>query len=265
MGMFHWELRPCLRKVPAFMAIILGRCRCPIMVSRRFQVRRAFADCPVGFEYPQSYDAPQQHYQHTTSYANQSPHTYATEPIDPQYYQSHYNHPIQGSYTSSFGSASVPSNPTRALSQESSYPYPPPGPNNYAWSQPTPVRSLSSGDPEEIAHNFPAVYRTNTYPSFERRMTGDTSQQHTPAGAGILPITMEGQLDQIPAHIHEPSSYQPLHMQGHEWSHPGSVGVYSSTWYPPPQGASEVRHDEEQPPMLPSQLYHPRSGSFEAG
>lgn len=162
------------------------------------------------------------------------------------------------------------------MSHESVYPYPPGSQNDLQWNQPPiAARSMSASQPEGLTHSMPHAYRTNTYPSFERRMT-DEMQQISTTNAGYMPVNIESHPNTMPTQFREPSSsYQPinLEMQQH-WpgggnEHPASLGgsiagAYSAGWYPQ-QRLTGMREGDDNGRMLPSQDSTTRRGDHNPG
>ncbi|KEF61404.1 uncharacterized protein A1O9_02970, partial [Exophiala aquamarina CBS 119918] len=217
----------------------------------------------VGLQYHPQYDPslqpqPQPEDLMASPYDSHSPRTLSSDATNAQYYQQ-YNHPLQGSYHAPFASASLPSTAT-GLAQGSGYPYPTGIPNGYQWGQhPAPSRSMSTGESEDLTHGFSHPYRTNTYPSFERRMTGEM-QQIPSTNAGYVTMSIGSSSSTIPAQLREPSTYHPMHMgMQQDWSSggqsgqmPGTTGSdYPSSWYPQ-QELTDLREEEDHPHLVSS-------------
>ena len=170
-----------------------------------------------------------------------------------QMYQQQYGHSQAGPYPSNFNTGGVPTTMTMAP-QEHLYDYQTPVSNgSYSWSQPT--RSISSNTSEDLSSGYPTPYRTSTYPSFERRMTGPMHQLHPTSS---LPMGMDSQQNAAHGEFHEPSSYNSMQMNmQHEWErggpHPAQnvsgpgVNSYNQSWYPPHSSVTEMRPGEDQP------------------
>lgn len=197
-----------------------------------------------------------------SAYPSHSPRGFSSDATNSQYYQQ-YGQPLQGSYHTPLSSSSLPPN-TAGLSQGNVYPYSAGPPNGYMWGQQsTPTRSMSTGESEEMAHGFSHAYRTNTYPSFERRMTG--GMQPVPStNPGYGAMTMSNSSSTIPAHIRDSSTYHPMQVEmQQDWSGGGpsahmsgaTGGGYSSSWYPQ-QGLSGMREEEDRTHILASQDHH---------
>jgi hypothetical protein len=230
----------------------------------------------LGLHYHPQYDPNQQPQPPSeellvSPYDSHAPRTFSSDATNPHYYQQ-YGHPLQGSYNAPFVSSSLPSN-TTGLPQGSVYPYSAGPPNGYQWGQqPAPTRSMSTGESEDLAHGFSHAYRTNTYPSFERRMTGE--MQHIPSTtAAYVTMSMGSSSSTIPAQLREPSTYHPMHM-GMQQDWPGGAqsaqlagttgGGYSSSWYPQ-QGLAGLREEEDHAHILSSQDHHSRRGEHNPG
>ena len=159
------------------------------------------------------------------------------------------------------------------LPQGSVYQYSAGPPNGYQWGQqPAPTRSMSTGEPEDLAHGFSNAYRTNTYPSFERRMTGE--MQHIPStSAAYVTMSMGSSSSTIPTQLREPSIYHPIHMgMQQDWSGGAQSaplagttgGGYPSSWYPQ-QGLAGLREEEDHAHILASQGHRSRRGAHNPG
>ena len=210
----------------------------------------------------------------TSSYGmSHSPGHYGTESLNPQYFPQ-YGQSIANPYSSStFASGSLPSNMT-TMPQESPYPYPTADQNGvYIW--PSQSRSMSTGESEEVSQGFASAYRTQTYPSFERRMTGEM-QQLPVTSSNLMSTNMESQQSPVPPNFREPTSFQPLHADvRHDWAGRGPnppahlpsspSGPYMMGWYPNQPGLTEVREEQNQPHVLPSQIHNPRRSQHKPG
>ncbi|KAK5458178.1 hypothetical protein LTS15_004257 [Exophiala xenobiotica] len=229
-----------------------------------------------GLEYASPFEQhQQQHGQVVTPspYLNHSERHYATEPMRSGYYP-HYGNPPSGTYPSVFATGSLPSTMT-TMSQESAYGYPTAQSNEaYNWGHP-PTRSMSGSESEEMQHGFPAAYRSQTYPSFDRRMTGDL-QHMPPASHSPMPAGLENPQSSIPASFREPTSYQPVHLDmQHGWAGGGSgeapqltgsaATAYPQGWYPNAPGMTGAREEEGHPHILPSQSHDPRANQRKPG
>lgn len=198
----------------------------------------------------------------TSPYSNQSIRSYGVEQTNSHYYNQ-YTTPTQGQYSSAFSPGSLSSSGP-ALSQESSYPYPSTAPNGYPWGQGQSLphqtsRSLSSGEPDEGGHGFPHAFRTNTYPTFDRRSVSDM-QHHPSTVPGFHRMSTEGQVAPMAAPYREPGSYQSMqswHNTG--MSDPGqSVGVYQPQWYSQ-QGLRDLREEADMSALMSAQGRHPHT------
>ncbi|KAJ9612268.1 hypothetical protein H2200_003865 [Cladophialophora chaetospira] len=221
-----------------------------------------------GLEFVPSYDGNQQHNQRQqilaqSSYSSQS---YATDPMNPQIYQQPYGHSLPTQYSSTFTTGSLPTT-MASLAQEHPYEYQTHQPNGaYHWGQQT--RSISSDASEELSSGFPTPFRTNTYPSFERRMTGHM-QHLPPTSSSMGPMGIENQHSATHSEFEEPVAYQSMHMGMRHWgggaagslpqaSAPGGAS-YSQGWYQPHSSMTELGQEEGQPhQILPSQSHNTR-------
>lgn len=179
---------------------------------------------------------------------------------------------MPGSY--SFTGGTLPAKMT-TLSQESSYEYQTSPLNGaYNWNM-TPTRSMSAGEAEDLSHGFPVAYRTSTYPSFERRMTGDMQQlPHT--STAHMPMSMASQQHSMPPEFREPTPYRPVRVDmQHDWGGGGAehaahlagpVGSsYSPGWYAHQPGLTDVREEVDHPHILPSQSHGHRGNRHKPG
>ena len=232
--------------------------------------QEALSDIDPGLEFAPSYEGNQQHHhhQHILVQSPYSSHSYATDPVHGQIYQQQYGHSLPTQYSSNFTTGSLPTTMT-SLSQDHPYEYQTHQPNGaYHWGQQT--RSISSDNSEEMPSGFPTPFRTNTYPSFERRMTGH--MQHLPPTS----MGIEGQHSATHGDLQEPHSYQSMQMGMRQWggggagsipqvSAPGGVS-YSQGWYQPHSNMTEIGQDEGQPhQILPSQSQNTRGGQHNPG
>lgn len=247
-----------------------------VMVNQKHHSLKVQTNSRVGLQYHPQYDPnlqpqPQSEDLMASPYDSHSPRTFGSDATNAHYYQQ-YNHPLQRSYHAPFASGSLPPGAT-GLSQGSGYPYSTGLPNGYQWGQhPTPSRSMSTGESEDLGHGFSHAYRTNTYPSFERRMTGEM-QQIPVTSAGYVTMSMGSSSSTIPAQMREPSTYHPMHMGiQQDWSGGGQSGQiagttgsgYPSTWYPQ-QELTGLREEEDHPHILSSQAHHSRRGEHNPG
>jgi hypothetical protein len=203
----------------------------------------------------------------------QSPYSlrnYAQDPsMDSQFYPlQQYGHSLPTQYSSAFTAGPLHS-PMAAMAHESMYEYQTPVSNPaYNWGQPT--RSLSSDAGEELSSGFTTPYRTNTFPSFEKRMTHQT--QHLGPSSSSLPHTgMENQHNVTLGDFRGDTPYHPMQMRmPHGWgggapdpaqqtSVPGP-GMYPQEWYPPHSNMEGMEQDESQPQPLPLQGHGARGG-----
>lgn len=197
-----------------------------------------------------------------SAYPSHSPRAFSSDATNSPYYQQ-YGQPLQAPYHAPLVSSSLPSHAT-GLSQGDAYSYAGGPANGYTWGQPSaPTRSMSTGESEDITQGFSQAYRTNTYPSFGGRMTGE--MQHIPStGVGYVAMTMGSSPSGIPAQLRESSTYHPMHMEmQQDWASssqsvhisgpPG--GGYSSSWYPQ-HGLAGLREEEDNPHILASQEHH---------
>ncbi|KIX10413.1 uncharacterized protein Z518_01495 [Rhinocladiella mackenziei CBS 650.93] len=230
-----------------------------------------------GFDYPSTYDQGQ-HHPHQQAmipspYVGHSPRNFAADPVNSQYYQQ-YGHNVPGSYSSTFTTGSVPSN-TNTFSPDSSHEYQAAAENGpFNWPQP-PTRSMSTAETEELQHGFHPAYRTHTYPSFERRITG--GMPHLPSTtAGLMVMGIENQQTPLNPNFCEPTSYQPLQVDmQHDWSGGGpdqgtsmsalAGGTYSQRWYSHSPGFSGARGEGDQHHAFSSQSHHVRRAPHEPG
>ncbi len=224
----------------------------------------------LGLEFPHSYEANQQHHQHQPVLVQSpySPRNYATDPMNAQIYQQHYGHSLPTHYSSPFTAGSLPTT-MASLAQDHPYEYQTHPTNGaYHWGQPT--RSISSNTSEELSAGFTTPFRTHTYPSFERRLTGQM-QPLPPTSSGMVPMSMEGQPNTTHGDYHEPNAYPHMQMgMRHEWGgggpHPAAqvsaadVGSYSQGWYASHPNMTDISQDEGQPQILPSQNRNSRGG-----
>lgn len=147
------------------------------------------------------------------------------------------------------------------MPQESAYSYPTSHPMEaYNWGQ-MPPRSTSGAEAEDMQHGFPAAYRSHTYPTFDRRMTGPL-QQIPSSAHGMMNFELDHQQSSISSNTREPTSYQPLH-DLNEW--PGAAsgqGVhlaesapvpYSHGWYSNTSTMTGNRDEGGSPHILLSQ------------
>ena len=167
------------------------------------------------------------------------------------------------------------------MSQESGYHYSTTDQNGaYIWPPQPQTRSMSTGETEEMSQGFSPAYRTHTYPSFERRMTGEM-QQLPVTSSNLMSTNMESQQSPVPPNFREPTSFQPIHADvHHDWTRGGpdppthlpgrhipvpSRGAYSQNWYSNHPGLTEVKEEENQPHILPSQSHNPRRSQHRPG
>jgi hypothetical protein len=206
-----------------------------------------------------------------SAYPHHSPRTFSSDTTNTQYYQQ-YGQPLQAPYHTPLASSSLPSH-SSGLSQGDIYSYAAGPANGYTWGQPSaPTRSMSTGESEEMTHGFSQAYRTNTYPSLERRMTGE--MQHIPStNAGYLAMSMGNSPPTIPAQLRDHSAYHPMQMEmQQEWAGGGQSahisgqpgGAYSSSWYPQ-QGLAGLREEEDHSHTLASQEQHLRRRQQNSG
>lgn len=186
--------------------------------------------------------------------------------MNAQFYQQ-YGQPLPTQYSSDFPAGPLPSNMT-TLALENPYGHPTSSSNGvYPWGQPPP-RSMSAGEPEELSSDFPTPYRTHTYPSFQRQMTGEI-QPMPPTTVGLMPMGIESQHSSLPHNFREPTSYQPVQVEmplnwagGNPDQAPhlsGPVGgSYPPGWYQPQPSLTGMREEEDQLHILPSQSHQPR-------
>ncbi|OAP57034.1 hypothetical protein AYL99_09147 [Fonsecaea erecta] len=207
-----------------------------------------------------------------------SPRTFDGDSVNPQFYQHAQQHPYGHSaptpYSSAFAPGSLPSTMT-TISQEQAYPYQTSVPNGaYNWANP-PSRSMSSDHTDELSSGFPTPYRTNTYPSFERPMTGQM-QQLPPTSSSLLPMGIESQHTSTHPSFPEQPSYQTVQgnlQQGWTAGNPGALQQspasvdrsYSHGWYQPHPGITNMQQEEGQPHILPSQIRNSRSSQHKPG
>jgi len=207
----------------------------------------------------------------TSPYDTHSPRTFSSDATNAHYFQQ-YNQPLQSSYHAPFAPGSLPST-AAGLSQGSGYPYSAGLPNGYQWGQhPAPSRSMSTGESEDLTHGFSHPYRTNTYPTFERRMTGEM-QQIPSTSAGYVNMSVGSSSSTMPAQMRESSTYHPMHMgMQQDWSSVGQSGQmagttgtgYPPSWYPS-QDLAGLREDEDHPHVLNPQGHHSRRGEHNPG
>ena len=152
--------------------------------------------------------------------------------MNPQVYPQQYGQSLPTQLSSTFAGA-LPTT-MAMLPQDHAFDYHTTVSNgSYNWSQPT--RSMSSDAGEDLSTGFPTPFRTNTYPTFERRMTG----QMPATSSSSVPVGIDSQQDAAHRGFHEPDSYHSMHIQ-HDWgggpeaaqqgSAPG-VDSYNPNWY----------------------------------
>ncbi|KAL2428995.1 hypothetical protein ABEF95_011256 [Exophiala dermatitidis] len=221
-----------------------------------------------GFDYANPYGYPQQpqpQQQHqimdrspfTTPLSGSQANDSSSAPFYPQ-----YGHSLQGGYPIAFTTGSLPAT-TPTMSRDRAFGYHTASPNGYPWAQ-SPARSVSMGETEDSPHNFPPAYRTQTYPSFERRITADMPQ--LPATSSpFVPLGAENQPGGI-VELPQPMSYQPLPpgMQP-EWAaseqqtqFTGSSGAPTPAWYPQQPSSTDLGSDDRRSQILPSQHLSPQ-------
>ncbi|KIW97025.1 uncharacterized protein Z519_02417 [Cladophialophora bantiana CBS 173.52] len=232
-----------------------------------------------GFDFTHGYDPNQLRRQHQQQQifvpSPYSPRIYDVDSMNPQFYQHQqhlFGHSVPTPYSSAFAPGSLPSTMT-TVSQEQTYPYQTSASNGaYNWAH-HPTRSMSSDQTDELSSGFPTPYRTNTYPSFERGITGQI-QQLPPTSSGLVPVGIESQHTSMHPNFRERTSYQTMQADG-QWTagHPGPVqqmpgsveSPYSQGWYQPHPGLANMRQGEEQPHILPSQKHNPRESQHKPG
>ncbi|KIX98071.1 uncharacterized protein Z520_06151 [Fonsecaea multimorphosa CBS 102226] len=231
-----------------------------------------------GFDFAHGYDPAQQHRQQQQVFipSPYSPRNFDGDSINPQFYQQQhaYGQSIPTPYSSPYAPGSLPSTMT-TMSQEHGYPYQTSAPNGgYGWANP-PTRSMSSDQTDELSSGFPTPYRTNTYPSFERGLTGQM-QQLPPTSSSLAPMGIDSQHTSTHPNFPEHTSYQTAQANMQQgWTAgnhatmrraPGSVdSSYSQGWYQPHPGLTSMQQEEEQPHILPSQNHNPRKSQHKPG
>ncbi|EXJ80313.1 hypothetical protein A1O1_08455 [Capronia coronata CBS 617.96] len=205
-----------------------------------------------GFDYTSPYDY-RQHAQ--TQLAHQ--HQHQQQQFYPQ-----YGHSSQGPYPSAFIAGSMPAN-LSTISRESTYEYQPSSPvAAYGWAQ-SPTRSMSMGERENSPQSFHAAYRTQTYPSIERRIASDM-QHLSSTSSRFMPMTLENQPGAA-LNFSDPMPYQPLPVEmQQEWAGPeqrpqlaSSSGAPTPVWYPQQSGLTDAGDVERSGHLLPSQHQNP--------
>ena len=166
---------------------------------------------------------------------------------------------MSSQYPSTFHSGALASS-IGGLSQEHTYEYQTPVSNgSYSWNQPT--RSISSDASDDLAPGFPMPYRTNTYPSFERRMT-TPMQQLPPTSSNMVSMGLGSQQNSTHGEFQEPTSYHSMSIgMQQEWgaesdsvqqvSGPG-MQSYTQSWYPPPSSMGGMSQDNDHAQVLTS-------------
>lgn len=189
-----------------------------------------------------------------------SPRGYGGGPMNAQFYQQPYGHSVPTHYSSAFPTGSLPASMTN-LGQEHTYDYHTPTSNgSYHWNQPS--RSISTDVSEELPSGFPAPYRTNTYPTFERRMTGQM-QQYPSASSSMMPVGVQSQQNLAHGNFGEHPTYDSLPIgihqdwggTGPESAHIGTASgrsSYAPGWYQQHPPMADMSQAENQPQILPS-------------
>jgi len=196
-----------------------------------------------------------------SNFVNQPPRDYAVDPVGPPFY-----HPL-GLHDSfphpTFGTHSLPSAmPT--IPPDSTYQFQSPSTNEvYGWSPHPSLRSMSTADSGAQSHGFSPTYRTNSYPSFQRRMTGPADVQNVSSGGGtnLMAMGAASQPPLLSAAFHEPTSYHTMHagLQP-EWvgsAHDPNLAdprseSFAQGWYASHSSLTGVR-EETDPRILSSQ------------
>ncbi|OAG34240.1 hypothetical protein AYO21_11616 [Fonsecaea monophora] len=174
-----------------------------------------------GFDFGHGYD-PSQHQRQHQQVLVPSPYSQGNFDVDsmnPSFYQQQqqqqhsYGHPVGTPYSSTFAPSSLPSVMT-TMSQEQTRAYQTSVPNGgYGWTNP-PARSMSSDQTDELSSGFPTPYRTNTYPSFDRGMTGQM-QHLPPTSSSMVPMGIESRHTSTTPNFQDHTSYQPMQTNMH--------------------------------------------------
>ncbi|KAH0846589.1 hypothetical protein FOPE_11912 [Fonsecaea pedrosoi] len=235
-----------------------------------------------GFDFGHGYD-PSQHQRQHQQVLVPSPYSQGNFDVDsmnPSFYQQQqqqqhsYGHPVGTPYSSTFAPSSLPSVMT-TMSQEQTRAYQTSVPNGgYGWTNP-PARSMSSDQTDELSSGFPTPYRTNTYPSFDRGMTGQM-QHLPPTSSSMVPMGIESRHTSTTPNFQDHTSYQPMQTNMHSVWMGGNVGAmqqlpgtsdgfHSQGWYQPHPGVANIHQEEEQARILPSQNHSAQEGQRKPG